>query len=51
MIWNHPAWPRDFPDSVIEISKEQQSSFYDGLIHGIEVANGEYFNYSSLQVA
>ena len=51
MIWNHPAWPRDFPDGVIKISKEQQSLFDDGLIHGIEVANGEYFNDSSLQVA
>lgn len=51
MIWNHPAWPRDFPDGVIKISKEQQSLFDDGLIQGIEVANGEYFNDSSLQVA
>ena len=44
MIWNHPAWPRDFPDGVITISKEQQSLFDEGLIQGIEVANGEYFN-------
>jgi hypothetical protein len=51
MIWNHPAWPRDFPDGVIKISREQQSLFDDGLIQGIEVANGEYFNDSSLQVA
>ena len=51
LIWNHPAWPRDFPDGVIKISKEQQSLFDDGLIQGIEVANGEYFNDSSLQVA
>jgi histidinol phosphatase-like PHP family hydrolase len=51
MIWNHPAWPRDFPDGVIKISKEQQSLFDEGLIQGIEVANGEYFNDSSLQVA
>ena len=51
MIWNHPAWPRDFPDGVITISKEQQSLFDAGLIQGIEVANGEYFNDSSLQVA
>ncbi|MCH1602085.1 MAG: hypothetical protein L7S57_04495 [Luminiphilus sp.] len=51
MIWNHPAWPRDFPDGVITISKEQQALFDEGLIQGIEVANGEYFNDSSLQVA
>ncbi len=51
MIWNHPAWPRDFPDGVIKISKKQQSLFEEGLIQGIEVANGEYFNDSSLQVA
>ena len=51
MIWNHPAWPRDFPDGVIQISNKQQSLFDDGLIQGIEVANGEYFNDSSLQVA
>ena len=51
MIWNHPAWPRDFPDGFIKISKEQQSLFDEGLIQGIEVANGEYFNDSSLQVA
>ena len=40
MIWNHPAWPRDFPDGVIQISK-QQSLFDEGLIQGIEVANGD----------
>ena len=51
MIWNHPAWPRDFPDGVINLSQEQQSLFDEGLIQGIEVANGEYFNDSSLQVA
>ena len=51
MIWNHPAWPRDFSDGIIKISKDQQGLFDEGLIHGIEVANGEYFNDSSLQVA
>jgi histidinol phosphatase-like PHP family hydrolase len=51
MIWNHPAWQNDFPDGVIKISKDQQALFDEGLIHGIEVANGEYFNDSSLQVA
>jgi len=51
MIWNHPAWPSDFPDGVIKISEEQQALFDEGLIQGIEVANGEYFNDSSLQVA
>ena len=51
MIWNHPACQNDFPDGVIKISKDQQALFDEGLIHGIEVANGEYFNDSSLQVA
>ena len=51
MIWNHPAWQNDFPDGVIKISKKQQALFDEGLIHGIEVANGQYFNDSSLQVA
>ena len=51
MIWNHPAWPRDFPTGVIEISSKQQALFDEGLIQGIEVANGDYFNDSSLQVA
>jgi hypothetical protein len=51
MIWNHPAWPSDFSDGVIKISEEQQALFDEGLIQGIEVANGEYFNDSSLQVA
>ena len=51
MIWNHPAWQNDFSDGVIKISKNQQALFDEGLIHGIEVANGEYFNDSSLQVA
>ena len=51
MIWNHPAWQNDFPDGVIKISKKQQALFDEGLIHSIEVANGQYFNDSSLQVA
>lgn len=51
MIWNHPAWPYDFPSGVINITSQQQALFDEGLIHGIEVANGDYFNDSSLQVA
>ena len=51
MIWNHPAWPRDFPNGVIQLTKAQKTLFGEGLIQGIEVANGEYFNDSSLQVA
>ncbi len=51
VFWNHPAWPRDFPSGVLEVPAEQQALLDEGLIRGIEVANGQYLSEEALQVA
>lgn len=50
VFWNHPAWPRDFPTGVLRVPDVQQVLIDDGLIMGVEVANGQYFSEETLQV-
>lgn len=51
VFWNHPAWPRDAPDGILKVPAAQQALIDDGLIQGIEVANGHYFSEETLQYA
>ncbi len=51
VFWNHPAWTRDFADGVLTVPEEQQALIDEGLLEGIEVANGAYFSEEALQVA
>ncbi len=51
VFWNHPSWPRDFPNGVLVVPPEQQALLDEGLIHGIEVGNGHYMSEEALQVA
>lgn len=41
LVWNHPCWEAQQPDSVVWW--EEHSQLYNnGLMHGIEVYNGEF---------
>jgi hypothetical protein len=50
-FWNHPSWGRDFPDGVLVVPEEQKQLFSEGLIQGIEVANGHGYSEETFQVA
>lgn len=50
-FWNHPSWGRDFPDGVLVVPEEQKQLFAEGLIQGIEVANGHGYSEETFQVA
>jgi hypothetical protein len=50
-FWNHPSWGRDFPDGVLVVPEDQKQLFADGLIQGIEVANGHGYSEETFQVA
>ncbi len=50
-FWNHPYWGRDFPDGVLVVPEEQKRLFAEGLIQGIEVANGHGYSEATFQVA
>lgn len=51
VFWNHPAWPRDFRTGVLELTRRQRQLFRDGLIQGIEVANGQYYSEEAFDIA
>lgn len=50
-FWNHPYWGRDFPDGVLVVPEEQKKLFAEGLIQGIEVANGHGYSEATFQAA
>ncbi|OLF81418.1 hypothetical protein AWH62_01745 [Maricaulis sp. W15] len=50
-FWNHPAWGHDAPAGIMQVPAEQQALVSEGLIQGIEVANGGEFSEEALQFA
>lgn len=50
-FWNHPSWGRDYPDGVLVVSDVQKQLFSEGLIQGIEVANGHGYSEETFQAA
>lgn len=51
VFWNHPNWPAQRPDGVAKLTDMHRELIADGLLHGIEVANGDFFSAESLQIA
>jgi len=51
VFWNHPSWPRQRPDGVARLTDMHRDLIADGLLHGIEVANGDFYSAESLQIA
>lgn len=51
VFWNHPNWPRQRPDGVARLTDMHRGLIADGLLHGIEVANGDFYSAESLQIA
>lgn len=46
VFWNHPNWLPQAPDGVARIFPFHQELLAEGLLHGVEVANGTLDSYS-----
>ena len=51
LFWNHPYWPRDFPNGIPEIPEFHISNAKSGLLHGIEIVNGSGYSEETFQIA
>lgn len=51
VFWNHPNWPAQRPDGVAKLTDMHRRLIADRLLHGIEVANGDFYSAESLQIA
>lgn len=51
VFWNHPYWDRDFPDGIPVVSEFHARNARDGLLHGIEIANGDSYSEESFRIA
>lgn len=50
-FWNHPYWTAQTPDGVARLSDFHRSLIADGLLHGIEVANGADMSDEAFHIA
>ena len=51
VFWNHPSWTGQQADGVAVLPDMHRSLIAEGMIHGIEVANGPINSAESLQIA
>jgi hypothetical protein len=51
VFWNHPYWYAQRPDGVAALTPLHQQLIRDGLLHGIEVANGADVSDEAFQIA
>lgn len=51
IFWNHPYWTRQKSDGIAELTEMHKTLISEGLLHGIEVANGENYSQEALAIA
>lgn len=51
VFWNHAWWTSDFPNGIPSVSDFHKNNAENGLLHGIEVANGKHFSEDAFQIA
>ena len=51
VFWNHAWWTTDFPTGIPTVSEFHQNNARNGLLHGIEIANGNYYSEDAFQIA
>ncbi len=51
VFWNHAYWPRDFPTGIPLMPEFHQKNAKAGLLHGIEIANGQSYSEQTFQMA
>ena len=51
VFWNHPSWPAQKPDAIAELTDMHRELIAEGLLHGIEVVNEQWYSDEALQIA
>ena len=51
LFWNHPWWTRQQRDGITRINAFHADNAKNGLLHGIEIANGGTYSEEAFQVA
>ena len=51
IFWNHPYWTRQSPDGIARINDFHAANARSGLLHGIEIANGQTYSEEAFQIA
>lgn len=51
VFWNHAYWTRDFPNGIAKIPDFHRRNARNGLLHGIEVANGHSYSEEVFEIA
>ena len=51
LFWNHSWWSRDFPNGIPVITDFHINNIREGLLHGIEIANGKNYSEDAFQIA
>ncbi|MBC9867972.1 MAG: PHP domain-containing protein [Opitutae bacterium] len=51
VFWNHAYWTRDFPTGIPIMPEFHRKNVKNGLLHGIEIANGQSYSEHTFQMA
>ncbi len=51
VFWNHPYWTRQSPDGIARMPAFHADNAENGLLHGIEVANGGTYSEEAFAIA
>lgn len=51
LFWNHAYWANDFPNGIPVVPEFHLQNIKNGLLHGIEVANGRSYSEETFQIA
>lgn len=51
VFWNHSWWASDFPNGIPVVSDFHKQNIKNGLLHGIEIANGKNYSEDAFQIA
>lgn len=51
VFWNHAYWTPDFPNGIAVIPDFHRNNASKGLLHGIEIANGDSYSEETFQIA
>ncbi|MEQ8860725.1 MAG: Sb-PDE family phosphodiesterase [Pseudomonadales bacterium] len=51
VFWNHPYWSRDFANGIPVIPEFHVGNARNGLLHGVEIANGDDYSEETFRIA
>ena len=51
VFWNHAYWTADFPTGIPIMPEFHRKNIRNGLLHGIEIANGQSYSEHTFQMA